>query len=126
MTQSSKSPTPKDSELRELQAIRKDISEIKEGMLAFFTGFSRALGSEKVDNINFKNINKKEEIGIEENLKNHIEVIKENISKSMTEIVKAEKKYDLNLAAEIKYGKLVRQQAHLERMEIELKNVAGM
>lgn len=126
MTQPSKNQTQKDSELNELRAIHKELSEIKEGMLAFFTGISKALGTKKVEDASRQDIDKCEVFGIEESLKNHIEMIKESISQSMAEIDEAERNYDFNSAAAIKYGKLTIQQAHLERMEIELKKVKGI
>ncbi len=52
--------------------------------------------------------------------------IKEEIDRVNTEIAKAERVYDLNRAAELKYGKLGQLKKELEKLEKELTNQTGM
>lgn len=52
--------------------------------------------------------------------------IKEEIDRVNTEIAKAERVYDLNRAAELKYGKLGQLKKELEKLEKELTNQTGI
>ncbi len=51
--------------------------------------------------------------------------IKEEIERTTTAIEQAERNYDLNKAAELKYGKLVKLQQELEQAEAELRGQSG-
>ncbi|WP_295614555.1 ATP-dependent chaperone ClpB [Chamaesiphon sp. GL140_3_metabinner_50] len=56
----------------------------------------------------------------EKDIINNIQTIKEEIDKVNIEIQQAERNYDLNLAAELKYGKLIELHRKLETAELNL------
>ncbi|SKA89387.1 ATP-dependent Clp protease ATP-binding subunit ClpB [Caloramator quimbayensis] len=98
----------------EKKALSKENDEISLERLKFIENEIANL-KDKESHLNAKYQNEKREI-------KNIREIKENIDKLKGEMEKAEREYDLNRLAEIKYGKLPQLQEKLKELEEKQKN----